>query len=204
MAVLHTDPEWTREIIDDRRRKGIDKYDEVWDGVYVIPPPHDNEHRRIVAGLAAALAVSLDRGEGGHVYPGVNVSDRQADWHQNYRVPAVAVVLPDSTAEDREAYFVGGPDLVVEIFCRGADPRQKIPFYAKIGTRELLVIDRDPWGLELYQLQGNTLVSAGRSDAANPAVLASGVLPLTFQLREGTPRPAIVVTHTQSGQTWTA
>ena len=38
----------------------------------------------------------------------------------------------------------------------------------------------------------------------NPAVLASRVLPLTFQLRDATPRPIIHIVHTATGQTWTA
>ena len=80
----------------------------------------------------------------------------------------------------------------------------KLDFYAKVGSRELLVVDRDPWAVELYRLRGRKLVSVGRSDAANPAVLTSKVLPLTYQFRDGKPRPVIVVTHTGTGQTWTA
>ena len=98
----------------------------------------------------------------------------------------------------------GGPDLAVEIVSPGEDPHEKLDFYARINTRELLIVDRNPWSLELYQLHSGQLQLAGRCDAAMPAVLASGVLPLTFQLQPGTGRPRIAVTHTATGQTWTA
>jgi hypothetical protein len=86
----------------------------------------------------------------------------------------------------------------------GEDPRQKNEFYAKVGTREVLIVDRDPWSVELYQLRSGKLVLAGTSNAANPVVLTSGVLPLTFEVRPGTPRPTILITHTATGRILTA
>ena len=80
----------------------------------------------------------------------------------------------------------------------------KLAFYAGIGTRELVVVDRYPWCVELYRLRGEVLELVGASDAANGAVLASEALPLTFQLRAGEPRPTIHITHAATGQTWTA
>lgn len=65
-------------------------------------------------------------------------------------------------------------------------------------------MDRDPWRLELYQLGRGKLVSAGTSDDANPMTLTSGVLPLTFRLQPGTPRPKIQVAHAKTAQVWTA
>jgi hypothetical protein len=73
----------------------------------------------------------------------------------------------------------------------------------KVNTREVLIVDREPWAVELYQLKGGKLVLAGKSDA-NSAVLTSGAMPLSFQLQAGAPRPTILVTHTGTEQTWTA
>ena len=92
----------------------------------------------------------------------------------------------------------------MEITSPGEDPRLKLDFYAKVKTREVLIVDRDPWAVELYQLQGGKLVSAGKSDAATLAVLASGVLPVNFRVQPGKDRPTILVTHKSTGQTWTA
>jgi Uma2 family endonuclease len=204
MPVLIKDPELARDFQQRRERLGLDKYDEVWEGVLVVPALPNNEHQRLVMDLCSAFYSVIDRGGGDAVMPGANVSDRGKDWKSNYRCPDVVVVLAGGRARDCGTHWRGGPDLAVEIASPEDDPREKNDFYAKVKTRELLVIDRDPWGLELYQLRRGRLVSAGRSDVSNPAVLASGVLPLTFQLRAGTPRPAIVMTHATTGQTWTA
>lgn len=123
---------------------------------------------------------------------------------QNYRIPDAVVYLASNPALDRNSHWVGGPDLAVEIVSPGEDPHEKLDFYAGINTRELLIVDRNPWSLELYQLASGQLQLAGRSDLSDPAVLASGVLPLTFQLQPATPRPRIVVAHIPTGQTWTA
>ena len=80
----------------------------------------------------------------------------------------------------------------------------ELDFYAKVNTREVMIVDRDPWSVELYQLQNGKMVLVGKSDPTNQVVLTSAALPLTFQLRAGTPRPTILVTHTTTGQTWTA
>jgi Uma2 family endonuclease len=204
MPVLINDPDLAREYRERRERLGLDKYDEVWDGVLVVPALPNTEHQRLVQLLSIPFSAVIDWDRGDAVMPGANVSDRGSDWKENYRCPDVVVVLAGGRARDCGTHWRGGPDLVVEIASPGEDPRQKNDFYAKVKTRELLAIDRDPWGLELYQLRRGRLVSAGRSDVSNPAVLASGVLPLTFQLRAGALRPAIVMTHTGTGQTWTA
>jgi len=66
----------------------------------------------------------------------------------------------------------------------------------------VLIVERDPWAAELFQLSGGKLVSAGRSDLANGRVLASGVVSLAFRLVAGTPRPRVEVTNTATGQQW--
>lgn len=62
---------------------------------------------------------------------------------------------------------MGGPDLAVEIISEGEDPHAKFAFYAAVNTREVLVVERDPWAAELFTLLDGQLVSAGRSDVGN-------------------------------------
>jgi Uma2 family endonuclease len=152
--------------------------------------------------LAFSNAVNFSAGDS--VLPGCNVSDRDAGWMDNYREPDVAVYLASNPARDSSTHWVGGPDLAVEIVSPGENPRQKLDFYAKVNTREVLIVDRYPWAVELYQLQAGSLVLVGTSTLASPAVLVSGALPLTYQLQPTTPRPTILVTHTTAGQTWAA
>jgi Uma2 family endonuclease len=204
MPVLILDPTLEQRIRAERDDPNVNRRDEVWEGVLVVPPLANNEHQRVVMRLAAALSGVIDWTRGDQALPGCNVSDRDQDWTHNYREPDLAVYLAGNKAKDGGTHWVGGPDLAVEVTSPGEDPRQKLDFYAKVNTREVLIVDRDPWLLELYQLRGGKLVSAGKSDATNPAVLASGVLPLTFQVQPGNPRPTILVRQTPAGQTWTA
>jgi Uma2 family endonuclease len=203
MPVLILDPTLEQRIRAERDDPTVNRRDEVWEGVLVVPPQANNDHQRIVAKLAYAF-VSGVNGDADSVFPGCNVSDRDKDWTYNYRDPDVAVYLAGTKAKDSGTHWVGGPDLAVEVTSPGEDPRQKLDFYAKVKTREVLIVDRDPRLVELYQLRRGKLVSAGTSDATTPTVLASGALPLTFQVQSAKPRPTILVRHTATGQTWTA
>jgi len=204
MAVLIYDPELEREVRADRDKRFPNNRDEVWDGVLVMPPMPNNEHQLVVMELAFALGAAINRGAGDRVLPGCNVSDRLTGWLANYREPDVAVYLATSTAKDCGTHWMGGPDLAIEIASPGEDPRQKLYFYAKVSTREVLIVDRDPWSVEMYQLQGGRLVTAGTTTADNSVVLKSSILPLTYQLQPGTPRPTLLISHTGTSQTWTA
>lgn len=205
MATPILDPNWEQVLKAARDARNPYSRDEVWDGVLVVPPNANNEHQRMVGDLVYAVRSGmLLSGLDGAVLPGTNVSDRDEDWVTNYRDPDLAVYLDGNPAQNRDTHWVGGPDLLAEISSPGEDPRLKLGFYAKVNTREVLVIDRKPWVLELYQLRGSAMASAGRSALPDPAALASGVLPLTFRLRDGSPRPAVVVTHAGTGQVWTA
>jgi Uma2 family endonuclease len=202
MPVLILDPFLERRIRKERHDPEKHKYDEVWDGMLVVQPLPDIDHRRIAFELTCAFDSIL--GEVDRVYPGVNVSDRDAEWLTNYREPDVAVYLSSNPAKDAGTHWVGGPDLAVEIVSPGEDPHKKLDFYAKVNTREVLIVDRDPWKLELHQLQGGKLILMGTSEGANSAVLTSCVLPLTLQLQAGTSRPTILLTHTTTKQMWEA
>lgn len=204
MPVMIYDPVWADRVRLMRSAQAPNARDEVWDGVLVMPPMPNNEHQDLVNDLAFAFRSVINRTGGDRVQPGANVSDRDSGWTSNYREPDVVVYLTTNPATDCVTHWVGGPDLAVEVVSPGEDARLKLDFYAKVGTRELLVVDRDPWKLELYQLQGGKLVSVGTSDVAGGAILASCALPLTFRLQAGAARPVIHIAHTTDGRTWTA
>lgn len=183
-----------------RTRHGNAPHDEMWAGTLVLYALPDNEHQR----LRVEIALPLNHCAVGSVLLGTNVADDEVNWLRDFRCPDVAVYLVTNPAKNSGTHMVGGPDLAVEITSPNEDPRLKLGFYAQVNTRELLIVDRDPWSVELYQLQGGALVLVGTSDVATSAVLASGALPLTFQLQPGAARPTILITHTATGQTWTA
>jgi Uma2 family endonuclease len=176
--------------------------DEVWDGVYIVSPGPSNEHQVIIGGLTAIFQVAIGWTGAGLVQPGANVSDREDQWEHNYRCPDVVVYLNGTTARNLGTHWVGGPDFAVEVVSLNDRSRQKFDFYAKINTRELLVVDRDPWILELYRLQDGVLGLVGKSSLDRPDLLTSQVLPLTFRLVVGDPRPRIEVVHSDGVQHW--
>jgi Uma2 family endonuclease len=205
MAALVLDQLLARRLLEERRASGADRFDEVWEGTYVMAPRADDEHQEIQARLVTVFQLILEWGAKGLVRAGVNVSDREEDWQFNYRCPDVVVFLSASSARNCGTQWLGGPDFAVEILSAGDRALQKLPFYASVNVRELLVIDRDPWAIELYRLHGSELASVGRSTSAEPQTLESDLLPLTFRLLPASAggRPAIKVRHRHNDQRWT-
>jgi Uma2 family endonuclease len=203
MSILITDRELASKLRAEREKTDGAQYDEVWDGVYVMSPIAGMSHQWLIIQMVRAFQNVLDLDGGDRLYAGLNVSDREVGWLQNYRIPDLAVVRKDNPAKDCETHLCGGPDFVVEILSADDLARKKRPFYAKLGVRELLIIDRDPWGLELYRLEKGELALAGRSTLDEPVMLASAVLPLVFRLVPGPTRPQIAVQRVDGTQTWT-
>jgi Uma2 family endonuclease len=202
MDLLVLDPFARDQLIQERRANGLDRWDEAWDGVYVLMPNPNVEHQKIAAGLVIAFGIVVKLPGLGEVFNGVNVSDREEGWTHNYRCPDVAIYLRENPARDCGPHWFGGPDLAVEIASPDDRAREKLGFYSKVGVRELLLIDRDPWALELYKLRRNKLALVGKSDLERPSVLASDVVPLSFRLVAGAARPGIEVIHADGVQRW--
>jgi Uma2 family endonuclease len=202
MAILVTDPYVEEKLKAEREASGADRFDEVWDGVYVMPPLANNEHQDLGFDMAVIFHSIIAGIAGARVYNTVNVSDRVEGWKDNYRIPDIAVMLPGGRAKNCGTHWCGGPDFITEILSADDRSRQKMPFYAQIGVRELLLVDRDPWQLELYRLQSNDLVLIGMSNLAAPVMLNSSVIPFNFRLVAGQSRPLIEIVETQSGQRW--
>ncbi len=197
------DPQLEEALIEQRRAAGADKFDEVWEGVYMMSPLAGIEHQEMVAGFTNALYATVQLAGLGRVFPGINIADREDDWKQNYRCPDVVALFNDNKAQIRETHLLGGPDFVVEIVSPHDQSREKLGFYSSVGTREVLLVDRDPWALELYRHDGQTLVMVQKATLAQPATIASNVVPLTLQLAQGEKRPVILAAHTDGKQHWT-
>jgi len=202
MALMVLDPAMERRLKAEREASGLDRYDETWEGVYMMAPLANTEHQRLQSRLAAALQIAIGWDAPVQVLAGANVSDREDDWTFNYRIPDVVVAHPGGAVRDCGTHRCGGPDFCVEITSPGDLSRDKLDFYSAIGVRELLLIDRDPWSLELYRLNAGRLALVGRSDSDKTETLVSTVVPVSFRLLPGTGRPAIDVTHRDAAQHW--
>ncbi len=202
MSVVIADRIQATEYLSERHLLGLDKHDEVWDGVTIVMPLPTNTHQVLATTIAGIIHSIYGFRIPPEVQAGANVSDRVAGWTHNFRCPDVAVALETTTAVNCETHWCGGPDFLIEIVSEDDRCRDKLPFYASVNTREVMIFDRDPWQLELYQLQNREMVEVGRSTLDQPNVLTSSVLPVTVRLIAGEIRPQIEIVHTANGQSW--
>lgn len=204
MVALVADPIYAARLIQERKDRGIDHHDEIWDGVYVMAPAPNNEHQYLVSRLTYILNILIDSQNSGIVLPGTNITDRTIDWRNNFRCPDVVYFSSNSPAIDKGTHWLGGPDLAIEIVSLHDRTREKLEFYESVGTRELLIVDREPWQLELYRFQDGKLSITATSSLAEPTWVAFEALPLRLRLQGEKPgeRPAIEIAHLSTDQTW--
>jgi Uma2 family endonuclease len=186
-------------LIAERRALGLDKYDEVWDGVYIMAPWPNDEHQEIAAFLTRVLYEMIQENGLGKVRQGINLTDQPEDWTNNFRVPDVVVFLNAGNGVCHDNFWTGAPDFAVEIVSEGEDPEAKFEFYGGLGTRELLLMHRDPWKLELYLPEPNGM-RLWKSTGTNEQGIASAV-DLTFSLRGNEEYLELVVQHAD-GRSW--
>src|SRR5256885_16382952 len=73
--LLILDQDLICELIEERQRHGTDKYDEVWEGVYIVPPLATNVHQTLVTGMTVILFSVINLENRRQVLSGANVSD---------------------------------------------------------------------------------------------------------------------------------
>jgi Uma2 family endonuclease len=196
------DPELAEQILADRESSpGGRRREEVWDGVTFIMPDADTEHNDIAIFFIWVFRSVFDPERGDRVQGSTNVTDRLKRWKLNYRNPDMCLFRSGNPAEDRRTHWYGGPDFALEIVSPDDRSRDKLDFYAGVGTREVLVLDRDPWRMELYQLSRGKMRLRGTVPVGG-GVLTSTVTPFAFQLVRSRPRPKVKIVHTVTGQQW--
>lgn len=200
---LVRDREIGEQVARERVVEGADRFDEVWDGTYIVMVQPNNEHQYYVGDLSFVFSSLVRSRLRGKVLPGTNVSDRVVGWKTNYRCPDIAVVLEGGKAVDHDTFWFGGPDFLVEVVSEDDGTREKIPFYSKIQVRELLIVERDPWRLELLRHDGVELKSVGIATADNGVVLTSEALGITFRMSSrAQERPLIEIRTLDGQQSW--
>lgn len=129
-------------MLEERRRLGLDVFDEVWEGVlHMVPPPSGN-HQFVGTELTLAISAAAKRRGLVLTYEtGLFAAD------DDYRVPDVIVSRP----EQRTRRGVDGTAaLVVELLSPGDETYDKVPWYAARHVDDILVIDPDSRRVELY------------------------------------------------------
>lgn len=134
MRALVLDPPTAglQELLERRRRSGLDRLDEVWEGVLHMVPAPSFGHARIgqqlaeilgpparAAGLTAAIH-EFNLGEGEH----------------DFRVPDGGLLAPGAGG-----VWLPTAALVVEIVSPNDETWEKLPFYAAHDVDEVLIVD---------------------------------------------------------------
>ncbi len=120
-----------RAVLDERRRLGLDRRDEVWDGVLHVVPPPGGPHQRL-SGAFFIVVGPLAAARGLVPHPETGLYRTESDYRVPDQLYCRAEHLSDRGAE--------GAELVVEVRSDGDETYRKLPFYAAVGVREVLVL----------------------------------------------------------------
>jgi Uma2 family endonuclease len=133
MRTLVLDPPTAglEEVMERRRRSGLDRIDEIWEGVYHMVPAPSHAHASIEWQLAALLRPAA-RAAGLEATGQCNLGSSEHD----FRVPDGALHRPGASGTWHPTAA-----LVVEIVSPGDESWQKLPFYAAHRVDEVLIVD---------------------------------------------------------------
>lgn len=144
--LLEPDSAW----LEDRRRRGIDRRDEVWDGVLHVVPPPSSIHQTFESDLEAVLRPIAHAG-GLRVLHQLGVY-AHPDSDKNYRVPDLVVCDPTHLSERG---LEARAEIVIEILSPRDESREKGPFYAACAIPEYWLVHPVSRQVEVLVLQGD-------------------------------------------------
>ncbi|HTR89028.1 MAG TPA: Uma2 family endonuclease [Solirubrobacteraceae bacterium] len=156
MATLVLDPHTPElEALKERRRiSGIDRLDEVWEGVLHMVPAPSVGHARI----AQQLAVAFDKpARAAGLVPAMHEFNLGESDH-DYRIPDGGLLHPGASGVWQHT-----APLVVEIVSPSDETWLKLPFYAAHGVREVLIVDPAERAVHWLALEGESYAACQRS-----------------------------------------
>ena len=132
MLVLGTPPPELEALLDRRRRAGVDRLDEVWQGVRHMVPGPSFEHARISQQLAELLGPPARTAGLVAALSEFNLGESEYD----FRVPDGGLHRPGAAG-----VWLATAAVVVEILSPDDESWQKLPFYAEHHVDEVLLVD---------------------------------------------------------------
>ncbi len=140
-VVVGTRPPEIDALIAQRRARGLDLFDELWNGDYHMNPAPHPRHGRVDRQLSRVLdpiaeAIGL-----------VPVSAFNLGSSENYRVPDSGYLNPTVTGE----VFVPTAAVVIEIVSPGDETFEKLPHYAEFGVTEVIVADPEAHTVRVFR-----------------------------------------------------
>jgi Uma2 family endonuclease len=146
MRALVLDPHTIgfEQLLERRRRSGLDRLDEVWDGVLHMVPAPNYGHASIEAQLIVILSPAA-RAAGLEVIGQSNLGEGEHD----YRVPDSALHRPGA-----HGTWHSTAALLIEVVSPGDETWDKLPFYAEHNVDELLIVDPAKRSIHWLALDG--------------------------------------------------
>ena len=152
--VLGTPPPELEALLERRRLAGVDRLDEVWQGVRHMVPGPSFEHARVATQLTLLLDAPA-RGAGlllaMHEF---NLGESEHD----FRVPDGGLHRPGAAG-----VWLSTAAIVVEIISPGDETWQKLPFYAARDVDEVLIVDPTERSVTWLGLRVGEYEPVGRS-----------------------------------------
>jgi Uma2 family endonuclease len=139
-------PAEVEALLERRRRSGLDRLEEIWEGVYHMVPAPSDVHADIAQQLAELLGPAA-RAAG--LFPTMHEFNLGSSEH-DFRVP-------DGGLHRARRWGTWEPTapLVVEIVSPGDETWDKLPFYAAHHVDELLIVDPQQRSVTWLALDGS-------------------------------------------------
>lgn len=165
--VLDPSPPEMKALIERRRVSGLDRLDEIWEGVLHMVPAPSHRHAVLGAQVKALLRAPA-------LAAGLLVSDEfnLGDSEEDFRVPDGGLHRPGASE-----MWHSTAALVLEIVSPGDETWQKLPFYAAHHVDELLIVDPDEHIIHWLALSGEKYIPAEHSSLIDlgPSTLAEQI-----------------------------
>jgi Uma2 family endonuclease len=175
-------------LLAERARLGVDRWDEVWEGVLHMALMRSGSHQRLGAELLLALDGPCDQ-RGVELLYSIGLFAAEDD----FRIPDLTAFRPEHLAErgvDDTA------ELVVEILSPGDESRDKLPWYAARRVAEMVIIDPDSRTVELWSGRSGEPELIADTAAGTPVELTTvGAVLTTIATADG-PRLRVEVDGT--------
>jgi hypothetical protein len=130
--VLGSPPPELEALLERRRQAGVDRLDEVWQGVHHMVPGPSFEHARISQQLAELLGPPARAAGLLAAMSEFNLGESEHD----FRVPDGGLHRPGAAG-----VWLSTAALVVEILSPDDESWQKLPFFAAHHVDEVLIVD---------------------------------------------------------------
>jgi Uma2 family endonuclease len=148
-----------------RRRAGLDRLDEVWEGVLHMVPAPSYEHAKVAQQLAELLGPCARNAGLEPAMGEFNLGESEDD----FRVPDGGLHRPGA-----DGIWLPTAALVVEIVSPEDETWEKLPFYAAHGVDEVLIVDPQErsvhWlaraGSEYREVERSGLIKLGGNELA--------------------------------------